>query len=100
MTAIDDLTGFTTVTWDDAYLSDADGCLAAGCTLFNYLDDGGDNKHYLMVWLQGQDSVFNDWSASIDAEDSADRTENEKTYQYDYSGYVLAMRCNIEIIDG
>ena len=44
--------------------------------------------------------MWDAWSASIDAEDSADRTENEKTYQYDYSGYVLSMRCNIENIDG
>jgi len=51
MTAVDDLTGFTLITWDDAWLSAPADCVDIGCTLFNYESDGSDNEHYLMVWL-------------------------------------------------
>ena len=76
--------------------------LGDDATVFNYLDDlstDDKNFHSLTVWLYAADTEWEAWVASITAEEDATRTENEKTYQDEYSGYVLAMRCDITKVD-
>ena len=69
-------------------------CISGKDTNSDDVDDNASDNFGMSVWLYS-DAAFETWAALRETSD--DRTEDEKTYIDQQSGYTIKIECNFEV---
>ena len=69
-------------------------CISGKDTNSDDVDDNASDNFGMSVWLYS-DAAFETWAASRETSD--ERTEDEKTYIDQQSGYTIKIECNFEV---